>query len=61
MQVLNTHTRTCLGEFVIKLTCCDRAVRVHVAHASAARMHLLFASVLKGHGDRTAAPHSLRP
>ena len=32
---LNTHTRMCLGKFVIKLACSLCAVRVHLAHASA--------------------------
>ena len=36
---LNAHTRTCLGEFVIKLTCCYHAVQVHLAHASTFIVH----------------------
>ena len=34
------------------------AARVHLTHASAARVH---ASALKGHGNRAEAPHFCRP
>ena len=33
------------------------AARVHLTHASVARVH---ASALKGHGDRAEAPHLCR-
>ena len=33
------------------------AARVHLTHTSSVRLH---ASALKGHGDRTQAPHFCR-